>query len=145
MTRLHASSVIPAPVDDVWKLIRDYGNLPGWLPIVAKSVIEEGYADRIGSIRSLDLANGGKIRERLLALSDVNRSVTFSIIESELPFDGYKSVISLHEITDGDQTLIEWQAEFDVVTGNADEVKQQLLDGVYYPGFNALKKIFSSK
>jgi uncharacterized membrane protein len=40
MARAHASSVINAPIDEVWARIRDFNALPDWHPGVAKSEIE---------------------------------------------------------------------------------------------------------
>jgi uncharacterized membrane protein len=39
MARAHASSVINAPIDQVWAHIRDFNGLANWHPAVAKSEI----------------------------------------------------------------------------------------------------------
>ena len=52
-------------------MIRDFNGLPNWTPFVAESRIEgNAPADQIGCIRAFRLKDGGRIRERLLALSD---------------------------------------------------------------------------
>ena len=49
MTHVYASSIIPASVDQVWKVVRDFNALPGWHPAIAESRIEEGRpADQVG-------------------------------------------------------------------------------------------------
>jgi uncharacterized membrane protein len=40
MIRVYTSSVIDAPADSVWALIRDFNGLPRWTPFVAESRIE---------------------------------------------------------------------------------------------------------
>ncbi len=142
--QVKASSVIPAPVDRVWALLRDFNGLPAWLPGVTQSRIEEGGApDRIGSVRRLELADGAVLREKLLALSDWERSVTYSILESQLPIRDYKSTIRVRPVTDGDLSFITWEGEFDAVGDAAAAMKRRMLHDIYYPGFEGLKRLFS--
>lgn len=146
MIRVMASSVIGAPVEKVWALVRDFNGLPAWLPAVVSSVIEEGGApDRVGSVRALTMGDGGKMREQLLGLSDAEHSVTFAIIESALPIKNYKSTIRLQSVTDGDQSYITWQSEFEVVGDHEDELKRQMPAQIYQPGFDTLKERFKTK
>ena len=144
MIKVMASSVISAPIDQVWKVVRDYNGLPNWSPAIVKSRIEDGgAADRISTVRALEFADGGKLREVLLALSDTEYSVTYAIIESELPITNYRSTIQLQPITDGDRTYITWSGEFDPIGDSAAEMKQQLEQNIYQAGFDALKQRFA--
>ena len=52
MARAHASSVIDAPIDQVWARIRDFNGLSNWHPAVARSEIESNEpSDRVGCVR----------------------------------------------------------------------------------------------
>ena len=42
MARVYISSVINAPANRVWSLIRNFNGLPDWHPAVAESYIEGG-------------------------------------------------------------------------------------------------------
>ena len=42
MARAHASSVINAPIEQVWARIRDFNTLDDWHPCISSSVIEDG-------------------------------------------------------------------------------------------------------
>ena len=42
MARAHASSVINAPIEQVWNRIRDFDGMPKWHPGIAQSKIEGG-------------------------------------------------------------------------------------------------------
>ena len=147
MIRIEASSVIEAPLGAVWGVVRDYNNLPGWQPNFAGSVIEAGgEPDRIGSIRVLTLADGGGvIRERLLALSDAEASMTYEIIETPLPIANYRSTIRLRQITDGDRTYITWAGEFDATAERREAMTRLLLDQIYQGGFDELKRQFARR
>ena len=90
MIRVYVSSVIEAPADTVWSVIRDFNGLPKWTPFVADSRIEGGVAaDTVGCVRHFRLRDGGEIREQLLALSDYDYQCTYSIIESPMGVENY--------------------------------------------------------
>ena len=51
MIKVYTSSVIDAPADAVWAVIRDFNGLPRWTPFVAESRIEAGLpADKVGPL-----------------------------------------------------------------------------------------------
>ena len=138
MIRIYKSSVIDAPIDTVWGKIRDFNALPAWHPAVADSQIENGEpSDKVGCIRNFNLADGGNIREQLLAHSDIEHATTYSILESPMPVENYVAKIGLTEITDGDRTFIEWSAEFD--TDVEADMRELVGNGVFQGGFDALK------
>ena len=75
MVEVRRSTILDAPLDDVWAVLRDFNGHDRWHPIVASSAIEDGLdADQVGAVRNFQLADGGRIREQLLALSDVAHS-----------------------------------------------------------------------
>ena len=76
MTKVYVSSVIDAPAAEVWRVVRDFNGLPDWTPFVAESRIEQNAARRPGRLHpQFPLQDGGRIRERLLALSDYDLSM----------------------------------------------------------------------
>jgi len=144
MAKVYASSVIPAPAGAVWALVRDFNALPDWTGFVAESRIEHNSsADRVGCIRNFRLKSGGRIRERMLALSDYEMSCTYSILESPMGVENYVSTLRLIPITESDHTFAEWSAEFDA----APEREQALVDdigrNVFGAGLAALKRRFA--
>ena len=112
--KVFVSSVVNAPAGQVWALVRDFNGLPAWTPFVAESRIELGApADQVGCIRNFPLKDGGRIRERLLALSDYEFSMTYSILESPMGVENYVATLRLTPVTDGDRAYAEWTADFD--------------------------------
>ncbi|MDX5948108.1 SRPBCC family protein [Zymomonas mobilis] len=137
-----ASSVIHAPVSSVWRMIRDFGALADWLPGVKHCSIEgDESGDRVGAIRRLEMGDVGIIREQLLALSDVDHAVTFSIIESALPIWNYRSTISLLPVTDGNLTFIRWYGQFEAPAEHAADMEARMPTQIYQPAFDKLAKI----
>ncbi|MGO4830840.1 SRPBCC family protein [Rhizobiaceae sp. 2RAB30] len=143
MPKVYVSSVIGAPAAEVWKVVRDFNGLPGWTPFVAESRIEQNAkADQIGCIRNFVLKDGGRIRERLLALSDYDLSCTYAILESPMGVTDYVATLSLTPVTDGNVTFAEWQAEFECAPEREDALVRQIGTGVFQMGLNALKQRF---
>ena len=144
MARAHASSMINAPIEQVWARIRDFNALPKWHPAVAKSEIEGGGpGDQVGCVRVLTLGNGAVIRERLLELSDMGHHYSYSILESPLPVANYRATLRLRRISDGNRTHADWTATFDPNPPEKQaEGEQMISNDVFQGGFNALKKHF---
>src|SRR4051794_30747309 len=82
MPRPYASAVIPASVEQVWALARDFDGLPGWHPAIEASTLDSGTGAEVGAVRRLTLGDGGVVVERLLRLDDVDRVCTYEILES---------------------------------------------------------------
>ena len=138
--KVYASSVIEAPPDRVWATVRDFNGLPNWHPAIASSRIENDEpADKVGCIRNFTLQDGGIIREQLLSLSDYDLTCSYSILSSPMGVCDYQATLKLTPITDGNRTFVEWSAEFDCEPGRERELQQQIGQGVFQAGFDALK------
>jgi uncharacterized protein YndB with AHSA1/START domain len=144
MARAHASSVIDAPIEQVWSRIRDFDGLPNWHPGIAKSNVEGGKpSDQVGCVRVLTLQNGAVIREQLLEMSDLGHHYSYSILESPLPVANYRGTLRLRRITDGNRTFAEWSASFGANPAEKQaETEDFISNGVFQGGFDALNKHF---
>lgn len=147
MSKVFTSSIIPAPIGDVWAKIRDFNVLPDWHPVVADCHIEEDKpSDFVGCVRNFNLINdGGNIRERLLAINDDEYYFTYCILESPMSVENYIATLSLLPVTDGALTYAEWTAQFECDSKDEAELLEFIANGVFQTGFNVLKEHFSSK
>jgi hypothetical protein len=145
MVRVYVSTVIDANADSVWARVRDFNGMPQWHPGIADSRIENGEpSDRVGCIRSFHTRDGGSIRERLLALSDYDYACSYAILESPMGVDNYVATLKLTPVTDGARTFAEWSAEFDCDPVRERALTEQIGQGVFQGGFEALKRHFAS-
>jgi hypothetical protein len=143
MARVYVSSVIPAPAPDVWKVIRNFNALPAWTPFVAESRIEQNQPpDQVGCVRILRLSDGGRIRERLLALSDYDMSCTYTILESPMAVENYIAKLSLTPITEGNSCFAEWSVDFEASPDREEELRRHIGTNVFQAAFTALKGRF---
>jgi NADPH:quinone reductase-like Zn-dependent oxidoreductase len=140
---LSRSAVIDAPVDAVWHLLRDFNSHAAWHPGIAESRIEAGEpGDLVGAVRAFRLNDGSLLRERLIALSDRNRELTYCLIAGPLPLDDYVATMRLRSVTDGDRTFVQWESRFRPPPDRADELKRLVAEDIYEAGFGALRRYF---
>ena len=146
MATVIISSVIDAPIEEVWAVIRDFNGLPSWHPRMVSSHIEDGRkATDIGCVRNFQLASGPTLREKLTAFSDDDHLVSYSILETPQPLTNHSATLQLRRVTDGNRTYAEWTASFDAAPENADKLAEGMGQNVFQGGFNALKEHFASK
>ena len=145
MPRPYASAVIPAPVEQVWDLVRDYNGLNVWHPAVEASTLDAGTAAEVGAVRRLTLGGGGgTVVERLLTLDDLDRRFTYEILESPFAIRRYVATTQLAPVTDTGQTFAQWWAEYDLAEGADEaEVTAFFAGAVFADGLASLKQRFS--
>lgn len=144
MAKAYSSAVIPASASAVWAVVRDFNALPNWTPFVVESRIEQNRPpDQIGCVRNFRLKDGGRIRERLLALSDYEMSFEYSILESPMGVENYIATFRLIPVTDVDHTFAEWTAEFEAAPDREDGLVQSIGQDVFAAGLAALKTRFA--
>ncbi len=96
------------PVDGLWDLIGDFGNMAKWTGAKPESCVQEGQG--IGSLRKLTLADGRVIVDRLEALGP--RSYTYSIVTSPLPYESYRATMQVAAVDEASSELT-WTGEFE--------------------------------
>lgn len=143
MSKVYRSTIVHASSERTWQLLRDFNGLASWHPLIDSSEIEGGLSgDRVGCVRRFTLrADGAILREQLLALSDHERALTYNILESPMPVANYVATIRVTPITLGNDTFVEWWAEFDVTSGSPLDMISYIGDKVFVAGFEAIKRL----
>ena len=146
MARAYASIILRAPVQIVWKLVRDFNGLPSWAPVVAKSRIEKGLdADVVGCVGSFHMHDGAHVRERLLALDDANYSFTYNFEKPAFPIKNYIATLRLYPVTHSNETFAEWSATFDEAIGDESKYERIVSQDVFAANWKSLASIIKSK
>jgi NADPH:quinone reductase-like Zn-dependent oxidoreductase len=141
--QVRRSTIIDAPVDEVWAILRDFNGHERWHPAVAESRIEDGRAaDEAGCVRRFRLADGGELREQLLTLSDRDRRFSYCILDAPIPLIDYVANVSLKPVTDGNRTYWEWSSSFAAPQDRAAELATLVGEGIYEAGFAAVRALF---
>jgi hypothetical protein len=127
VAQAYYSTVFERPADDIWKIIRDFNNYSIWVGGAGESRIEDGKSgDTIGAVRNV-LYQGQRIRQRLLAQSDVERSQTYEFCDAPtLPVMGFQATLRVTPVTDGNRAFVEWWATFDCEPLHLSELTETL-------------------
>lgn len=143
MAKSYASAVIPAPADQVWQVVRDFDGVPHWHPGIAESTMADGaHSTEVGAVRHLTLGDGGTVRERLVALDDIQRLYTYDMLEGPFAIRTYRSTIRVAAITDTDQSFVEWYAHYDAEAADEADLDKTFAQGVYGAGLRGLRGKF---
>lgn len=142
MVKVVKSTVLDAPIEAVWDLLRDFNGHDTWHPIVTDSLVEKGLpSDRIGCVRRFHLADGAELREQLLTLSDADMAFSYCLLETPVPLLNYVAHVRLVPVTDGDRTFWLWESRFDTPLGREKELQAMVAEGVYQAGFDAIRAL----
>jgi uncharacterized membrane protein len=113
MTKVYYSTVFEQTGDQVWGAIRDFNSYPEWVESVSESHIEEDRSgDAVGAIRNF-VEYGTRIRQRLLAHSDLDRSYTYESCEPLGAISHYQSTARVTAIVDGNRAFVEWSVNIE--------------------------------
>src|SRR6185436_10840225 len=135
------STVIDAPIERVWAVIRDFNSHDRWHDVVETSRIEANEASsQVGCVRSFTLRDGNRIREQLLTLSDTDYKSTYCIVEATVPLQRYVATVTLKPVTDGERTFWHWESTFATPPGRERELRDMVARDVYEAGFENLRR-----
>jgi len=135
MASTQVQGEIAAPVDEVWKVVSDFGGF-----LEAQGIPVEVEGEGIGTLRKVTLGTA-VIVERLESIDDETRSTSYSIVEGPMPATGYVSTIRLEPAGES-ATRIDWSSTFEPAGGMSDSDVSELLAGVYRSGIRGLQKHF---
>ncbi|WP_223425093.1 SRPBCC family protein [Tateyamaria pelophila] len=140
MIKVFKSTVLNAPVEAVWDVLRDFNGHDAWHPAVADSVIDRGHpTDKVGCVRRFHLVDGSELREQLLTLSDADMAFSYCLLETPVPLLNYVAHVRLAPVTDGDQTFWLWESRFDTPEGRETELHDMVAENIYQSGFDAVR------
>lgn len=137
MASVQVQGQVNASVDEVWQLVADFGGLGKWAdPQLIASCQADG--NNVGAVRTIVLADGGAIRERLDALEPDAHRFTYAIVgESPIPVDNYSATVKLTAGEGG--TLVDWVSTFEP-RGISQAEAEKLVTGIYTGGIAGLRK-----
>ena len=141
MVKIVKSTIMEAPVEAVWQVLRDFNGHDRWHPAVADSHVERGLpSDRIGCVRRFHLSDGSELREQLLMLSDIDMAFSYCLLDTPIPLLNYVAHVRLIPVTDGDMTFWHWESRFDTPPGREEELRKQVGENIYEGGFSAVRE-----
>lgn len=142
---------INAKPDKVWGIVKNFDGLQNWLSIFSATPLVKGQNGKRGAIRELNIKDGPKLTEELVAYEDARMVYTYRIVESPLPLDNYQSSMAVHGNATGG-TTISWIGTFtrknprdNPGEKESDAAAVDLITGAYKAGLDSIKKMAEGK
>jgi hypothetical protein len=148
--KVEKSITINASPDKVWAIVKDFGAIQKWLPLVADSKLEKKGED---TTRTLTLKSSGKIIEKLKGIDEEAMKLKYEIVEGALPVADYSSFIVVAKGSNPSQSSVTWVGRFyrvyklnpPIPAGQDDESAVKAVTEIYDVGLLALKKLAEAK
>jgi hypothetical protein len=138
MPNPHATTVVDAPADTVWQVIRPFDQPNTWHPSLPEATIADGLpADSVGCVRVFS-ANGNEVRERLLELDDEAHVCRYALEQGTMPVRNYEGILRVTPEGD-DRARVDWSAEFECDAELEDQLTGVFEQGIFGPGLEALR------
>src|SRR5262245_44434888 len=141
MTEVKVSESLAAPAAKVWGLLGDFGGIAKWGGSMLESCKVEGSG--VGAVRTIGIAGGASIQERLEAYDDVGRALTYAIIgKSPIPIRNYLSTCRV-VATGPNDCRVDWEGRFEP-DGVPEEQAQAMVRGIYTGAIAGVRKLLSA-
>ena len=132
--RVQVVRELEAPVDDVWAVVSNFGDVSWAAPDAQVDVIGEG----VGMIRRLHMP-GGAVDEVLETRDAEARSFSYTIPGAmPMPVTDFRAWVQLEQI-DAANTRISWNASAKALPGSTGAEGQAIFEGLYGDLLNALE------
>ncbi len=116
MGRAQAKIDIDRPADEVWAVVRDFGNI-GWMPGIDGVTVD-------GSTRTISMM-GMEITEELRSTDEAARSLTYGIVGGALGVEHHQGVVTV--TPSGEACTVTW--DVDVEPDNLTDIMLQTYQG----------------
>ena len=140
MRKTYQTTVVNAPVRDVWNTLRNFHDMSWATSVVTQCEAVGGKStDQIGAQRVLN----GVFHETLLEVNATDHIVRYSIDAGPEPVStddvkDYVGLIRAYPITDTDATFVEWSSSWEA----EDEKAEEFCHNIYVALLGDLKKKF---
>lgn len=137
MAEVREIGELGAGIDDVWKIVGDFGGL-----LESFGVPVELAGEGIGQTRKISMGPEPTV-ERLEERDEDAKRVVYSIVEGSLPVANYVSTMQLTPAGEG-RTTLTWSSTFDAAPGSTEEEASNVVRSIYKGGIGGLQARFGS-
>lgn len=134
MTEVTRTGDFDVAAERLWELVADFGGIDKYMDGIDECTLE---GDGVGALRSIP-GQGGVVVERLDVFEPDARTLTYSIIEGNLPFEDYSATMT---VTDSgpDASTLTWTGTFEP-RGVALDKAERLAGAIYDAGIAGYRR-----
>ena len=126
-TKSRIARKLPVTADSAWSVLRCFGGLEVWFPIIASCHVE---GDGVGAKRFMELDEGlGSLVDELIALDEQARRLTYRRTEFPIPLSSYIGTVEVFTSYDG-LAVVSWTVDFESAEDVASTVDGLLVDAI---------------
>jgi len=137
MPEVHEEGELGASVDEVWKLVGDFGGFPEAMGVPV-TLAGEG----IGQTREIAMGSASTV-ERLEERDEAGKRLVYSMLKAPLPVTDYRSTMKLEPAGQG-RTKLVWSSTFDVSEGADENETVTIVHSIYKRGIGGLQGRFGA-
>ena len=137
MVEVHEAGELGASVDEVWKILGDFGGF-----VEAMGLPTELTGEGIGQTRKIAMGAVPTV-ERLEALDHDAKRLQYSMVEGPLPVENYLATMQLSAVGDG-RSKLDWSSTFDAGGELSEDDAAGIVSGIYKGGIAALQARFGA-
>jgi hypothetical protein len=135
MGQISVNVGIAAAADELWQTLRDFGGVDKWAPGIASLSLSGA---GVGAVRTVTYEDGARAVERLESLNDEARTLSYTILESTLPVEGYVASLTVRDLG-APGCEVEWYSTFGA-KGAAESEVSRMLEVSYRKALAGLQK-----
>ena len=125
MTKLHHEIIINAPIEKIWKILANVGELDNYDPTVLKSTVTSPSAEGIGTSRKVDMKDGKHWFKEKMTVCKPNEALAYQLTDCNFPIEGLEHSYSFERI--GNQTKVSQEMEYEVKYGFLGKVMDKII------------------
>ncbi|MEJ2224990.1 MAG: SRPBCC family protein [Syntrophobacterales bacterium] len=135
MATVSVTVTFQTPGPSVWKVIREFDKIITWAPGITEV---KPAGSGVGAVRTVTYQDGTRTVERLESLNDEARTLSYTILESTLPVEGYVASMTVRDLG-GAGCEVEWYSTFGP-KGAAESEVSRMLEVSYRKALAGLQK-----
>jgi ligand-binding SRPBCC domain-containing protein len=125
MTQLHNDIIIDAPLEKIWKILANPGQLQNYDPTVQKSTVTSATSSGVGTSRKVDMKDGKHWFKEEITVYTPNEALTYELTDCNFPIAGLQHSYRFERI--GNQTKVTQVMEYRVKYGLLGELLDALM------------------
>jgi hypothetical protein len=147
--------IIKAEPAKLWGLVKDFGGIGKWHPLVASVKLEDRKdmeSDQTLVHRIVSFKDGGSMIEKLREVNDAEMKIDYKMVETSLAVSNYRAVMQVKAGPGAGESTLTWTARFynkansmEAKPGEDNPAANAAINALYDAGVTGIKNAVEGK